>query len=125
MIKIAVIEDEASIAEMYEFKLKAAGYDARHAVNGVDGLKLLEEFQPELVLLDLMMPGMTGQEVLQKVRATDWGKTVKVIVLTNVNTEEAPDELNALDISRYIIKAQTTPQQILEMVQEVLARSKD
>lgn len=125
MTRIAVIEDEAVIAEMYEFKLKSAGFDARHAVTGPDGLKLLEEFQPELILLDLMMPGMTGQEVLAKIRTSEWGKDVKVIILTNLSTEEAPDELNSLDISRYVVKAQTTPQEILDMVQEVLAHHKD
>lgn len=122
MTRIAIIEDEATIAEMYEFKLKAAGYDVRHALDGTSGYKLVDSFRPHLLLLDLMMPGMTGQELLQKIRAQDWGKNIKAIILTNVNSEEAPDELNSLEISRYIIKAQTTPKEILEMVEEVLKR---
>lgn len=121
MTKIAVIDDVASIAEMYELKLKNSGYEVRIALDGPSGLKLLEDFKPKLVLLDLMLPGMTGQELLKKARATDWGKDMKVIVLTNVSTEEAPDELTELDISRYIIKAQVTPQQIVDMVKEILA----
>ncbi len=122
MTRIAIIEDEASIAEMYEFKLKAAGYEVRHALDGDTGYKLLASFKPHLVLLDLMMPVMTGQELLKKIRAQDWAKKMKVIILTNVSAEEAPDDLTALEISRYIIKAQTTPKEILEMVEEVLKR---
>ena len=120
MTRIAIIEDEASIAEMYEFKLKAAGYEVRHALDGTSGYKLVASYRPHLILLDLMMPGISGPDVLKKIRAEDWGKEMKVIILTNINAEQAPDELNSLEISRYIIKAQTTPKEILEMVEEVL-----
>jgi len=122
MSRIVVIEDEASIAQMYEFKLKAAKYEVKIAGNGPDGVKLVESFRPHLILLDLMLPGLTGTEVLAKVREQDWGKNIRVIVLTNMSAEEAPDELNELGISRYVVKALTTPQQILDMVAEVLKK---
>lgn len=122
MPRIAVIEDEASIAQMYEFKLKSAKYEVKTAGNGPDGVKLAESFRPHLILLDLMLPGLTGTEVLAKIREQEWGKKIKVIVLTNMSAEEAPDELLELGISRYVVKALTTPQQILNLVAEVLRK---
>ena len=120
MIRVAIIEDEVTIAQMYEFKLKQAGYDVKFALDGTAGLKLISEFRPKLILLDLMMPGMTGHELLQKIRKEPWGAEIKVIILTNISSEEAPDELNELNISRYIVKAQTTPQEVADMVQETV-----
>ncbi|HWB38883.1 MAG TPA: response regulator [Candidatus Saccharimonadales bacterium] len=119
-LRIAIIEDETSIAQMYEFKFKQAGYDVQYATTGDDAVKLIAEMRPNLILLDLMLPGMTGEQILQKVRAEDWGKDIKVIVLTNTSAEAAPDELNTLGISRYVIKAQNTPAQLLQTVEEVL-----
>lgn len=121
MSKVAILEDDMAIAGMYQFKLHQSGYDVAVAHNGVDGLKKIIDFRPELILLDLMMPGMTGGEVLAKVRATAWGKDIRVIILTNISRDEAPVELRELGVDHYIVKAQYTPRQVLQLVEEVLA----
>jgi DNA-binding response OmpR family regulator len=105
MANIAIIEDETAIAEMYQFKLEQLGHEVRCAINGQEGLDLLKTFKPSLILLDLMMPVMSGVEMLQKIRATDWGKTVKVVILTNISEESAPPELRGLAVTRYVVKA--------------------
>lgn len=118
--KIAVIEDDIPLASMYEFKLKNSGYLTRVAHDGNSGLKLANEFKPDLILLDLLMPIMTGEDMLEKLRATDWGSKIRVIILTNISKDEAPSKLRLLNVDRYIVKAHYTPTQVMEIVNEVL-----
>jgi DNA-binding response OmpR family regulator len=122
--KIAIIEDEPAIAEMYRFKLERSGYEVRCARNGKQGLELVKSWQPILILLDLMMPEMGGEEMLEKVRAADWGSNIKVIVLTNISKDEAPSKLRLLGVDRYIVKAYFTPSQVVKLVSEVLTSRK-
>ena len=89
MVKIAIIEDDLAIAQMYRLKFEAEGYKVEIAANGKLGLELCEEMQPDMVLLDLMMPEMNGDEMLEKMRKADWGKKPQVIILTNVSEQEA------------------------------------
>ncbi len=118
--KIAIIEDEPSILELYKLKLGREGYQIATAINGQEGLAMLEKFRPHLILLDLLMPEMNGEEMLEKLRDTDWGKNIKVIILTNVSRQEAPESLSDLNISRYIIKAEMTTSQVADLVKEVI-----
>jgi two-component system response regulator ResD len=119
-IKVAIVEDEPAIAHMYRLKFEAEGYKVEMAEDGEVGLQLCEDMQPDIVLLDLMMPVMDGTEMLTKMRATDWGKDIKVLILTNRGREEAPEELRELNIHSYIVKAEMTPRQVFTKVQEAL-----
>jgi len=119
MHKIAVIEDDTAISSMYKMKLASSGYDVKTAFNGADGYDLIKEFQPDLVLLDLRMPVMSGDKMLQKVREADWGGNVRVIILTNISRDEAPMSLRLLGIDRYIVKAHNTPGEVVGVVQEI------
>lgn len=121
MPKIAIIEDDAAIAQMYRIKFEAEGYTVEVANNGRLGLEMLDKFRPDIVLLDLMMPEMNGDELLVHLRQEDWGKQLKVIVLTNMGENEAPDRLRALDISAFIVKAEMTPRQVAELVKKHLS----
>lgn len=124
MAKVAVIEDEPMIVEMYKFKLEQSGYEVRYAYNGEEGFELVKNFKPDLILLDLMMPEMSGDQLLQKLRATDWGKTIKVIILANISVDDAPPILNELGVDRFAIKAQNTPSEVAQMVDEVLGTAR-
>ncbi len=118
--RIAILEDDQPIREMYELKLKSAGYTVKAAGDGVQGLTLLEKFRPDLILLDLMMPEMNGDEVAEKVRSTKWGSKTKIIVLTNISLDEAPEKLQKLGILDYVVKANHTPSQVIQIVQNAL-----
>jgi len=119
--KIAIIEDDQTISQMYRFKFEAEGYTVETADNGKLGLELAEKMKPDIILLDLMMPEMTGDEMLAKLRATPWGKTVKVIVLTNMGEQEIPESLKALNVSAVILKANMTPRQVADLVKKQLS----
>jgi len=121
--RIAIIEDDAAIAQMYRMKFEAEGYEVETAENGKLGLELAQTMQPDMILLDLMMPEMNGDEMLQRLRATDWGKEIKVIILTNMGEQEAPEVLKTLGVSAFIVKADMTPRQVAELVQQNLSVS--
>jgi two-component system alkaline phosphatase synthesis response regulator PhoP len=120
MVKIAVIEDDIPIKELYEIKLKLEGYEVKTAENGKKGLDLVIKFKPDLIMLDLMMPEMTGDEMLKQLREFKWAHKIKVIILTNISKDEAPPILRFLNVDRYIVKAHYTPQQIVDIVKDVL-----
>lgn len=121
--RIAIIEDDHAIAEMYAIKLRHLGYDVAIALDGDEGIQLIAKHKPQLILLDLMLPGITGDVVLQKVRNTPHGKSLRVIILTNVSQDEAPKKLTDLQVDRYIVKAHHTPSQVGEIIREVLDKA--
>jgi DNA-binding response OmpR family regulator len=122
MTKVAIIEDDQAISQMYRIKFEGEGYTVETAENGRLGLELAEKMRPDIMLLDLMMPEMNGDEMLKKLRATAWGKDIKVIILTNMGEQEAPEEVKQLNVRRFIVKAEMTPRQVAEMVKAELAQ---
>jgi len=120
MSKIAIVEDDHTILEMYKLKFEFAKFKVVTASDGEEGLKILEQEKPDIVLLDLMMPKMNGDELLVQMRKTDWGKNIPVIVLTNISYDEAPAILKQLNVADYVIKASSTPQMVLEKVHNIL-----
>ena len=123
MAKVAIVEDDKAIAEMYRIKFEADGNKVVTAENGKEGLEVAEKNKPDIILLDLMMPVMTGDEMLRVLRKTDWGKDIKVIILTNVSKDDAQHKLKDLKIDGYIVKAHYTPQEVVDMVKTTLALS--
>ncbi len=119
--KIAIVEDDPAISQMYRFKFEAEGYDVETAGNGKLGLELAEKMKPDIILLDLMMPEMNGDEMLEKMRSTVWGKDIKVIVLTNKGEQEIPEKVRQLHVEAVILKADMTPRQVAELVKKQLA----
>lgn len=123
MTKIAIIEDDAAISQMYRIKFEAEGYEVETAENGKLGLELTKEMEPDIILLDLMMPIMTGEEMLARLRKADWGKRVKVIVLTNRGEQEIPPQVKELGVDAIILKAAMTPRQVAELVKTKLSET--
>ena len=105
---------------MYRMKFEADGFDVQVADNGKSGVEMVESFHPDLILLDLQMPEMNGQEALEHIRSKSWGKDIPVIILTNLGVEESPKHLKNLGIRDYIVKAELTPSQVVARVKEAL-----
>lgn len=118
--KIAIIEDDGVIRQMYRMKFESEGFEVDVAENGRDGVSLVQHMKPDLILLDMHMPEMDGATALSKIRAEKWGKSIPVIVLTNLGEEESPKNLRALGIDGYIVKADFTPRQVVARVKDVL-----
>ena len=118
--KIAIVEDDVAISQMYRIKFENEGYEVETAENGVIGLEMIEAFKPNIILLDLMMPEMNGDEMLAQLRKTDFGSDIPVIILTNMGESEAPETLKELDVESFIVKAEMTPKQVAEMVKKKL-----
>lgn len=118
--KVAIIEDDIAISQMYRLKFETEGFEVQTAENGKLGLELVEQFKPDIILLDLMMPEMTGDQMLAELRKKPWGKEVRVIILTNMGEEEAPKTLRDLGVHSFIVKAEMTPRQVAERVKEAL-----
>lgn len=118
--KIAIIEDDQAISQMYRFKFEAGNYEVETAENGKVGLELVKNMKPDIILLDLMMPEMNGDEMLAKLRATDWGKNIKVVILTNKGEQEIPAAVKNLNVAAVILKADMTPRQVADLVEKQL-----
>jgi len=125
MKKIAIIEDDQAISQMYRMKFENDGYEVETAENGKIGLELIKNMKPDIILLDIMMPEMTGDEMLKKLRQEPWGKHIKVLVLTNIGEQELPKYLKSLGILGIIMKAELTPRQVSQRVKEELDTIKD
>jgi CheY-like chemotaxis protein len=105
---------------MYRFKFEAEGYTVQTADNGKSGLDLIQSMHPDIVLLDLMMPTMTGDQLLIEMRKSHWGKDIKVIVLTNMGEQEIPETIKKLGVTAVVLKANMTPRQVFELVKQHL-----
>ena len=123
MTKIAIIEDDPVISQMYRMKFEADGFEVQLANDGKKGVALVENFLPDLILLDLQMPEMSGDEALSIIRKSTWGKDIPAIILTNLGEEEAPKHIRSLGIHSYIVKAELTPRQVVQRVKEALGLS--
>lgn len=120
MTKIAIIEDDSVINQMYRMKFEADGFDVQVADNGKSGVELVETYQPDIILMDLQMPEMNGDQALAHIRSQKWGAETPVIILTNLGAEESPKSLKSLNIHSYIVKAELTPSQVVARVKDAL-----
>jgi DNA-binding response OmpR family regulator len=118
--KIIIVEDNASLAEIYKTRLELLGYTCFVAYNGITGLYFIQKEVPDLVLLDLMIPDISGGQVLATMRASDWGKNVPVYIISNLNETEAPKDLRDLGISGYSVKAMMTEDTVDKIVNGIL-----
>ncbi|MGH7237548.1 MAG: response regulator transcription factor [Candidatus Saccharimonadales bacterium] len=119
--RIVIVEDNPALAEIYKTRLELNGYTCFIGYNGITGLYFIQKEIPDLVLLDLMIPDISGGEVLQKIRASDWGKSIKVLVISNLNEAEAPDDLRRLGIEGYVVKANMKDDELDKLVDGILA----
>ena len=104
MKKILIAEDEGHIARLIVFKLEREGYEVTWARDGGEVFKILENFTPDLVILDVMMPVMDGFEVLKKIKSDEKLKNISVIMLTSKSQDRDITEGFELGVDDYIIK---------------------
>lgn len=120
MSKILIIEDDKFLRELIARKLTTENFETLEAVDGENGLKMLKEGKPDLVLLDLILPGIDGFEVLSKMKNDPTLAQVPVIILSNLGQREDVERGLKLGAVDYLVKAHFTPNEIIEKVKGVL-----
>ena len=122
--KILLIEDDVTLARMYEKKFSTDNYQVAIAYDGWDGLKKTISEKPDLVLLDIILPGLDGLAVFKKMRSQTETFNTPVILLTNVGEEDAIYECFKLGAVDYLVKSEVTPAQVVSKVESFLAERK-
>src|SRR3989338_7795411 len=116
--KILIIDDDPFIADMYVLKFKDEQFEIETARNGKDGLKKIDEYKPDVILLDVVMPDMDGFQVLEEVKKKNVPQ--KIILLTNLGQKEDVERGLAIGASDYVVKAHFTPSEVVERVRKLL-----
>ena len=119
--KILCIEDEHFISELYHRALTKAGYDVTMVVDGEEGLKAAQTNQFDLILLDIMVPTITGTEILHRLRDPSLTPNLKAKIIITTNLEQGEEGRAAIEklADGYLIKAEITPRQLVEFIQQI------
>lgn len=119
-IKILVIEDDELLREIYATKLSMEEFDVVTACDGADGLAKATANNPDVILVDMLMPKMTGMEFLQTYRPHTEGKRVTIIVISNKSSPKDINQARTMGARDYLIKSQHTPQDIVTKIRHYL-----
>lgn len=118
--RILIVEDDKFLRELMSQKLNKEGYEVIEAVDGEEGVKKVKEELPDLILLDLILPGMDGFEVLGEIKKEESTNKIPVIILSNLGQREDIERGLNMGATDYLIKAHFTPGEIIEKVKSVL-----
>ncbi len=119
-LKIVIVEDNAALNDIYKTRLELIGYRCFSAYDGEAALNTIEREKPNLVLLDLMVPKIAGDEILKRMRSSDWGKDIRVFIISNLSEADAPKGLRDLGIEGYVVKANISDDQLDKLVDDIL-----
>lgn len=120
--KILIIEDEGLISRVLELKIKQAKFPPEIfvAADGKTGLDMALREHPDFILLDLVLPNMTGLEMLGKLRDDEWGKNAAVVIMSNVKDPEKEQRAADLGVEEYLVKAEWKIEDVANIVTETL-----
>lgn len=119
--RVLIIEDDIPLLDLYDKKFTARGYEVIRAEDGVKGLAATEKENPDIILLDIMLPMMNGFEVLKRIKKNE--KTAKMPIVILSNYGEMPNITEGLlgGAAEYLIKVEHTPEEVVEVVEDVTA----
>jgi DNA-binding response OmpR family regulator len=121
--KILIIEDDQRINKVYLAKLSVEGMEAATAIDGEEGLRKIYSENPDLIILDLMLPKKSGFEILKEIKTDPKVRDIPVLILSNLAQEKEIEEGMALGAEDYIVKTNFSIQQVIEKIREVLKKS--
>jgi len=119
--KILVVEDDALLAKALMASIEVEGFDALNVVNGLMVLDEVKRYQPNIILLDLMLPGLDGFEVLRQLKADDKTKSIPVFVISNLGGQSDIKSAKVLGAEEYFIKANSEIEKIIEKVKKKIS----
>jgi DNA-binding response OmpR family regulator len=120
MEKILIIEDDVFLRELIVRKIVKENFVALEANSGEEGLEMIKKEKPDLVVLDLMLPGIDGNEVLKKIKEDKNTKLIPVIILSNRAEPEEIEKGLKMGAVDYLVKAHLTPNEIIEKIKTIL-----
>ncbi len=120
--KVLLVEDDVLVARIYARKLEAEGFHVRRAEDGLAAIRLIQEYQPDLVVLDIMLPKLNGVEVLKFLRQHPASKATPVVVFSNAFLNELWQEITALGVQEILLKSSVTPPQLVRTILRIIER---
>jgi CheY-like chemotaxis protein len=120
MAKVLLVEDDNNLREIYEARLQAEGYEIAAAQDGEQALVVAKDFKPDLVISDVMMPKISGFEMLDILRNTEGLEHTRVIMLTALSQAEDKERADSLGADRYLVKSQVTLEDIIKAAHDIL-----
>jgi CheY-like chemotaxis protein len=118
--RILLVEDDRFLRRACEVSLRQRGFVVTTAADGEEALRQVRAERPDLILLDLLMPRMTGTEVLKALRAEEATREIRVLILSNSSREQDVEEIKTLGVSGYFVKADLSLQELGDMVARLL-----
>lgn len=123
--RILLVEDDEALAGVYQARLELEGFDVRQVNNGEDALSAALDFKPDLILLDAMMPKISGFDVLDILRNTPETTNIRVIMLTALSQPKDKERAQSLGVDEYLVKSQVVIGDVVERVKHHLGLSTD
>jgi len=120
--KILLVEDDDALANVYMMRLNAEGFDVKRVANGEDALAAAKEHRPDLVLLDAMMPKVSGFDVLDILRNTPETANLKIIMLTALSQESDKQRAQGLGVDDYLVKSQVVISDVIDRIKYHLSQ---
>ncbi|MDP2812153.1 MAG: response regulator [bacterium] len=117
---VLIVEDDEFLLQMYATKLELESFKVLEATTGLQGLKVAQKEIPDLILLDLNLPELSGFEVLAQLKREDNTKNIKVLILTNYSQKENIDKCLELGADDYLIKAHFVPSEVIKKIKDIL-----
>jgi len=118
--QVLIIEDDPLLIKMYKTKLINEGFEVLTASDGQEGLEMALKSAPQAIILDIMMPKLSGLDMLKQLRADSAGSKIPVIVISNLSQENEAEEARRLGAKEYLVKANFTPKEVIEKVKQYL-----
>lgn len=122
--KILIIEDDRFVRKAYEAKLTSAGFAVITAIDGGEAIELTKTEKPDLVLLDLMLPVVSGFEYLRVIKENPETKGIPIIIISNLGQEEDVQRGLEMGVDAYFIKAKVKVEEMVEKIKELVAKKK-
>ena len=120
MAKILLVEDDNNLREIYEARLQAEGYDIVSARDGEEALTIAMKERPDLIISDVMMPKISGFDMLDIIRSTEETKNAKVIMMTALSQAEDKERATKLGADRYLVKSQVVIADVVDRIKHHL-----
>lgn len=122
--KILLVEDDEALAQMYTMRLQAEDFEVEHVANGEDALSVAIKYHPDLILLDVMMPKISGFDVLDILRNTPETANMRIIMLTALSQPKDKERAESLGVDDYLVKSQVVIADVVERIKHHLEINK-